>query len=443
MKFLLFTLCSLSLNALASVDTISESNIINLELQDSLEGNDKIEIQIVDSINLFYDRLEILNAKSPMDLSHNDKVQTFIDSYLGKNKALISKMQGLKELYFPLFESILDQYNLPLELKYLAIVESALNPKAKSYSGATGLWQFMYLTGKEYGLDVTSYSDDRQDPIKSTKAACEYFIKLYDSFGDWNLVLAAYNGGPGYLQRKITTLGTDKFWDLYPYLRTETRNYIPTFIAVNYAMEFAEEHDIVTKNPKIDISNTDTIKISRQVKISTLANMLCVNEETLYYFNPSIKKDLFAKNSILVLPSFAKSDFLNNQESNYAFIDAVHSKEILINEKRLSYKIEKGDYLGRIAREYGVKIHEIKKWNKLTNTKLSIGDNLVLYINENKHNVDSKIQNSTNEYVIQRGDTLWGIAKKFEGLSIRKIMSLNDLSNDKLRPGTKILLPVI
>ena len=143
---------------------------------------------VVESQNIYEKRLRVLDEKTPMDLAYNEKVQPFINSYLGKNKALISRMQGQKELYFPLFEQELDKYGLPLEIKYLAIVESALNPKAKSSSGATGLWQFMYLTGKELGLEVTSYIDDRQDPLKSTQAACEYFVKLHNMFGDWNLV---------------------------------------------------------------------------------------------------------------------------------------------------------------------------------------------------------------------------------------------------------------
>ena len=154
-------------------------------------------------LDIYDERLQFLDGKTPMDLAYNEKVRPFIDSYLGRNKALIARMQGLKELYFPLFEKELDKYKLPLEFKYLAIVESALDPRAKSGSGATGLWQFMYLTGRDYDLEVTSYMDERQDPLKSTQAACEYFVKLYDMFGDWNLVLAAYNGGPGYLQRKI------------------------------------------------------------------------------------------------------------------------------------------------------------------------------------------------------------------------------------------------
>jgi membrane-bound lytic murein transglycosylase D len=392
---------------------------------------------------MFTIRLESLDASSPMDLAYNDKVRPFIESYLGRNKALISRMLGFKKLYFPLFESLLDSYELPLELKYLAIVESALNPKAKSHSGATGLWQFMYLTGKEYNLNVTSYIDERQDPIKSTQAACEYFLKLYDNFGDWNLVLAAYNGGPGYLQRKINSIGSNNFWDLYPYLRRETRNYIPTFIAVNYVMEFAEEHNIASQNPKINLSDTDTIVITQQVDISTLSKMLCLNIETLKYFNPLIKKDIFPKNSIIALPSYAKNDFLNNKENNYAFIDAVDSKEILINEKRLLYTVEQGDYLGRIAREYDVKIYEIKNWNKLTSSKLSIGKKLVLFVKD-KTNISTPTSvKNTRVYIVQGGDTLWGIAKKFDGLSVRKIKSLNNLIDDHLKLGTKIIIPTI
>ena len=221
-----------------------------------------------DLAKVYQNRLTLIDKQTPMDLAYNKKVEPFIESYLGRNKVLISRMQGLKELYFPLFERELDKHELPLEFKYLAIVESALNPKAKSPSGATGLWQFMYLTGKEYGLEVSSYTDERQDPLKSTQAACEYFKDLYYMFGDWNLVLAAYNGGPGYLQRKINIVGSYDFWDLYPHLRTETRNYIPKFIAVNYIMNYYEEHNIEVISPNINIAEVDTIQIKKTNKLN-------------------------------------------------------------------------------------------------------------------------------------------------------------------------------
>jgi len=441
MRYLFFLAFLVSFNISAN-DTLHLTKISSIVFQDSICDDSKSKTYI-NTANMFAIRLEFLDANSPMDLAYNDKIHPFIESYLVKNRALISRMLGLKKLYFPLFESLLDNYELPLELKYLAIVESALNPKAKSHSGATGLWQFMYPTGKEYNLNVTSYIDERQDPLKSTQAACEYFLKLYDNFGDWNLVLAAYNGGPGYLQRKINSIGSNNFWDLYPHLRRETRNYIPTFIAVNYAMEFAEEHNIQSQNPKINLSDTDTIIITQQVDISTLSKMLCLNTETLKYFNPLIKKDIFPKNSIIVLPSYAKNDFLNNKENNYAFIDAVDSKEILINEKRLIYTVEQGDYLGRIAREYDVKIYEIKNWNKLTSSKLSIGKKLVLYVKDKTNITAPNSVKNTRVYIVQRGDTLWGIAKKFDGLSVRKIKSLNNLLDDHLKLGTKIIIPAI
>jgi membrane-bound lytic murein transglycosylase D len=392
-------------------------------------------------LNIYDKRLRVLDAKTPMSLAYNEKVKPFIDNYLGRNKALISRMQGLKELYFPLFEQQLDKYDLPLEFKYLAIVESALNPRAKSASGATGLWQFMYLTGKEYGLEATSYMDERQDPLKSTQAACKYFVKLYDIFGDWNLVLAAYNGGPGYLQRKINSVGSFDFWELYPHLRKETRNYIPIFIAVNYAMNYANEHDISVEFPGINITKTDTLQIKKQVEISTISEMLCLNRQTINYLNPSYKKDVFPVNSILVLPSFAVNDFLDNEQANYLFIDAVETKEILINEERIVYRAIAGDYLGRIAKEFGVKVFELKEWNKLTNTGLDIGDKLVIYIKKNQCNIEKDLNVIKNEYIVRPGDTLWEIAKKHDGLSIWKIKSLNNMESDKLKPGTKIILP--
>ena len=416
-----------------------------LTIDTALASNSTLDKVIVpinpQPLNIYDERLRFLDAKTPMDLAYNEKVHSFIDSYLGKNKVTISRMQGLKDLYFPLFEQQLDKYDLPLEFKYLAIVESALDPRAKSGSGATGLWQFMYLTGREYGLEVTSYIDERQDPLKSTQAACEYFLKLYDTFGDWNLVLAAYNGGPGYLQRKINSVGSYNFWELYPHLRKETRNYIPTFIAVNYAMNYANEHDILAEFSDVNITKTDTIKIKKQVHIGMLSEMLCLDKETISYLNPCYKKDIFPINSILVLPTFAIDDFLDNEQANYSFIDAVDAKKILIDEERVVYRVREGDYLGRIAKEHGVRIFELKEWNKLTNTDLDIGNKLVIYVKKNQKITEQDEKKAKNEYIIQKGDTLWGIAQKYEGLSVWKIKSLNSLESDNLKPGTKIILP--
>ena len=392
--------------------------------------------QVFDEFAIYKQRLKILNDKTPMDLRYNEKVQPFIESYLGVNKMLIAKMQGLKALYFPIFEATLDKYNLPLELKYLAIVESALNPRAKSRSGATGLWQFMYLTGKEYSLEVTSYMDERQDPYKATEAACSYFVKLYEMFGDWNLVLAAYNGGPGYLQRTINNVGSYNFWDLHPHLRKETRNYVPTFIAVNYAMNYAKEHNISTIKKDGFFEKTDTLTLKRQVDARALTHLICVDHEKLTYLNPSYSKDVFPNNSILILPDFAVKDFLDNEESYYDVIELIENKEVLIDEERIVYTVQKGDYLGKIAEKHGVRIHELKTWNTLTTTDLKIGDKLIVFVKKNQPK-----ESLTSQYVVQQGDTLWDIANKHQGLTISKIISLNNLENDIINPGDVIILP--
>jgi len=429
-----------------SLSSFSEDTIHTLTpdttlILDTLLLDQKTILKADKPLNIFDERLRILDENSPMDLAYNEKVHPFIESYIGRNKALISRMQGLKNLYFPLFEQQLDKYNLPLELKYLAIVESAMNPKAKSHSGATGLWQFMYLTGKQYGLNVTSYMDERQDPLKATEAACVYFEKLYDTFGDWNLVLAAYNGGPGYLQKKINTVGSNDFWVLHPHLRRETRNYIPTFIAVNYAMNYVKEHGIIPQTTKIEVGKTDTLTLKKQVYVKVLSEMICVNKETILYLNPAYKKDIFPNESVVVLPEFAANDFRFNEETNYTFIEAVDNKEILIDEERIVYRVNKGDYLGRIAKDHNVHVFELKEWNNLKTTNLDIGDKLVIYV-KNNQKIQEKLQKLTkNEYIVQKGDTLWGIAKKHDGLSVWKIKSLNNLESDNLKPGTKILLP--
>ena len=438
----LFFICFIIMSLTSfSEDTVHKLPPDTTLILDTLFLERKITLKTDNPLNIFHERLRILNKKSPMDLAYNEKVHTFIESYIGRNKVLISRMQELKNLYFPLFEQKLDKYNLPLEFKYLAIVESALNPKAKSHSGATGLWQFMYLTGKQYGLNVTSYVDERQDPHKATEAACVYFEKLYDTFGDWNLVLAAYNGGPGYLQKKINTVGSNDFWVLYPHLRKETRNYIPKFIAVNYAMNYAKEHDIITQTSKIDVGKTDTLTLKKQVDVKVLSEIICVNKEIILYLNPAYKKDVFPTESVVVLPELAANDFRFNEESNYNFIDAVVNKEILIDEERIVYRVHRGDYLGRIAKDHNVHVFELKEWNNLKTTNLEIGDKLVIYVKKNQKTQEKPQKIAKNEYIVQKGDTLWGIAKKHDGLSVWKIKSLNNLESDNLKPGTKIILP--
>ncbi len=412
----------------------NDSTLDELEIEKTYHEN-KIKL---DNLKPYRKRLKKLNRLSPIDLSYNIKVAPFIESYLNLNKRLIEKMKGLSTYYFPIFENLLDKYDLPLELKYLPIVESALNPKAKSSSGASGLWQFMYLTGIEYNLNVTSYIDERQDPIKSTEAACVYLKNLYEIFGDWHLVLAAYNGGPGYIQRKIEKTGKTDFWDLHEDLRTETRNYVPTFIAVIYSMVYAEEHGIKTSYPKIDINHIDTLVLKENISSDVFQKITCLDKETLDFLNPSFKKDVYYQGSTIMVPKSSAKDFNLNQESYYELLTMIEEKIVLIDEEMIEYNVVEGDYLGKIAKKFGVRVFEIKEWNNLTSTKLNINDKLTLFVKKEKN---AKKNTDFFEYTIKNGDTLWGISKKFKGVTISELRSLNNLSNDNLSPGTKIILP--
>ena len=402
--FLLFIILTLTqLNVLSSqtdtilIDEINELELVDLDftnpshtklsiLDTSSVINIDIKVQeeeppfLSNEEKLIYERLRKLDDSSPMDFSHNKYIQFYIDRYLGKDVKLISRMLGLSPYYFPMMEQQLDKYKIPLELKYLAIVESALNPKARSKSGATGIWQFMYPTGIDYGLEVTSYIDERQDPLKSTIAACEYFVVLYEMFGDWNLVLAAYNGGPGYLKRLIAKKETKNFWDLRPYLRKETQGYVPKFIAMTYVMTHYKDHNIEVHNSNLNIQDIDTISFKKQAAYNLISDMFCVSTETLNYLNPSFKKEILPKRETICLPKEIIMDVVINEDYFYEYLDKVDNKEILVDEIRLVYVVQKGDYLGKIAKRYGLSISNIKNWNKMHSDKLSIGDKLILYI---------------------------------------------------------------
>ena len=421
-----------------TTDSIKDSNYADVIYKISYTNDTAI-----DNDSLVLIRLKNLNNISHISFSYNDIVKSSIKSYEGNNKRLISRMLSLSEYYFPIFEECLDKYDLPLELKYLSIVESALKPEARSKSGARGLWQFMYPTGKEYGLDVNSYIDERLDPYKSTEAACQYFVKLYDLFGDWHLVLAAYNGGPGYIQRKMISTGKDNYWDLRPYLRRETRNYIPKFIAVSYLMTYPQIYDILPDSLYIKKYETDTFKLNCQQNFSLLSYITCIPEEDIQYLNPSFKNNFFPENAIITLPIDAVNDYLLNIESNTLYIDAVNRKEILIDETRIVYSVKNGDYLGKIASIFGLKTHQIQKWNRLKSTKLNIGDKLTLYVANDILEKNNNLQASENEYIVQKGDTLWDISQMYNGVSVSKIKQLNNLKSNNLKPGLRIVIPKV
>jgi membrane-bound lytic murein transglycosylase D len=241
--------------------------------------------------SVYYYRMQRLDIESPIELTYNYYVKAFIELYANRKRGTTTRVLGLAQIYFPLIEQQLDLYNLPLELKYLAIVESALNPEARSRVGATGLWQFMYYTGKVYGLEATSYVDDRNDPVKATVAACRHFKDLYNMYHDWLLVLAAYNSGPGNVNKAIRRSGGKmNFWEIRSYLPRETRDYVPAFIAVNYVMNYSNEHNLYPVMPRIVYHETDTVAVHSPLTIGILAEKLKMPIEELQFLNPTFRK---------------------------------------------------------------------------------------------------------------------------------------------------------
>ncbi len=407
-----------------------------------------------DSIPLFSDsliqlRLSILNEQTPFELVYNQAIKTQINVYANTYRNHVSRMLGKANYYFPLFESKLDEYDLPLEFKYLAIVESALKPHARSRSAATGLWQFMYATGKIYDLKVTSYIDERSDPLQSTIAACEYFTFLYKMFNDWELVLAAYNGGPGYVSRAMRKSAAKDYWSVRPYLRKETQNYVPKFIAVNYIMNYASEHNIYPTPYKFTLAETDTVSINQSMTFEVLSETLGVDIDIIKELNPIYKRNLIPVSkkgtASIRLPYKAVATFVNNSDSIYAYSESLQDKYVAMDAP-IVHHVKKGEYLGRIANQYHTTIGRIKNWNNLSSNNLRIGQKLVIYVNTDSAPNSSKIttkRNSKGEtiYTVKSGDTLWDIARKYSGVSVAQIEQLNNITYRDLIPGLTIKIP--
>ncbi len=407
-----------------------------------------------DSIPLFSDsliqlRLSTLNNETPFELVYNQEVKTQINIFANTHRNHVSRMLGKANYYFPLFESKLDEYDLPLEFKYLAIVESALKPHARSRSAATGLWQFMYATGKIYELKVTSYIDERSDPLRSTIAACEYFTFLYKMFNDWELVLAAYNGGPGYVSRAMRKSGAKNYWSVRPYLRQETQNYVPKFIAVNYIMNYASEHNIYPIPYKYAMAETDTISINQSMTFEVLSETLGVDIDIIKELNPMYKRKLVPvsinSTAVIRLPYKAVATFINNSDSIYAYSESLQEKYVAIDAP-IIHGVKKGEYLGKIAKQYHTTIRRIKNWNNLSSTNLRIGQKLVIYVNPDSAPNSSQTainHNSKGEtiYTVKSGDTLWDIARKYSGVSVAQIEQLNNITYRDLKPGLTLKIP--
>ena len=406
---------------------------------------------------LLKERLAKINETTPFHLAYNPALEKIIKSYLKNRRKYYPNFMARAAYYFPMIEKYLDQYDIPLEMKYLALVESALKPKAKSRVGATGLWQFMYPTGKQYKLKVSSYVDERQDPLKATIAACNYLNDLYKIFGDWDLALAAYNSGPGNVSKAIRRSGGYKnYWNIRPYLPRETAGYVPAFYATMYLFTYAQEHQLTGSAPSIHFFETDTIHIKKTVSFDQITEQTGIETAMLQFLNPEYKLDIIpfikGKEYTLRIPKKQADIFLKNETELYALVDADAARrekplpQYFEMDKRIRYRVKNGDYLGKIAYKYGVRVSDIKRWNGLKNTNLKIGQRLSIYpkrLRVPKPSKTSAINNTTKEtptiYIVKKGDSLWTIAKKFKKVSVNQIKEWNNIWSGKtIQPGKKL-----
>ena len=327
-------------------------------------------------------------------MPYNNIVRSYIDRYVNKNRSQVAYMLGAAELYMPIIEEEIDRIGVPHELKYLPIIESALNPKATSRMGAKGLWQFIFTTGKLYGLKTNNYIDERFDPVKSTTAALLYLKDLYDMFQNWELAIAAYNCGPGNVKKAIKRSGgkTD-FWEIYPWLPRETRGYLPGFIAANYVMTFYEDHGIQPMEPDIPFV-TDTVHVNRNLHFKQIVEVCGTDIEEIRALNPQYLKEVIPGENetfVLRLTNSSITKFVENEDSIYnhereKYFPNSDVAKMLQEAKqnngagnRIRHKIKSGETLGSIALKYRVSVKQIMKWNNMQNSKIRAGKYLNIY----------------------------------------------------------------
>ena len=403
--------------------------------------------------SVYAKRIEELNRNTTIDLVYNKHVKSFIDVYAVQKRSKTERILGLSDVYFPLFEQMLDKYNMPLELKYLAVVESALNPTAGSWAGAKGLWQFMYATGKQYGLNSNTLVDDRYDPLKATDAACRHLRDLYNQFGDWFLALAAYNSGAGNVNKAIRRSGGIKnYWAIWPYLPRETRGYVPAFIAVNYVMNYAPEHNICPLDPGIIKNGTDTVTVHDVLHFDQLNEMLGVPMADLKFFNPQYKAEIIPASSkkpyLITLPNQYVESYIDHEKELYTYktksgIDKDKLQErIKSMSDRSVHVVKKGETLSTIARKYHVSVNQLKQWNNMKSDRLSIGQKLVVYSSGApmaQVGNDKPVERSTTQitHTVKKGETLGKIAQKYK-CTVTDLKRWNNLKSTNIQVGQKL-----
>lgn len=421
--------------------------------------HEDVEIDGFSSLTLI-DQLKELDAAVPFNVSHNATIERFIRVYLKDRQEYLNKMLGKSLYYFPLFEQYLDHNDLPLELKYLAVVESALNPLAVSPSGAKGLWQFMYGTGTDLNLYVDSYVDERFDHIKSTRAACEYLKSLYDTFGDWDLALAAYNSGPGNVKKAINRAGGNKnYWEIRHLLPRETSSYVPAFYATLYLFSYADYHGLNPKKGQLSFVDIDTIQLKGSLSFEAINKSLGIDKELLISLNPQYKKQVIPtvknRTMTLTLPTYLMPRFLEREGALYQehanHLSFKPNKKVISVTASNSYLVRKGDNLNSIAKAHNISLEQLKTWNGLETNFLIENQRLVVTskkelmsepqrdLQENILYQKSKSNRRTSNYTVQHGDTLFKISRKFGNISIAELKTMNNLHNvNYLKPGTQL-----
>ncbi|WP_428230786.1 LysM peptidoglycan-binding domain-containing protein [Flavobacterium sp.] len=474
------------------VDSLWMNELTSLDIYDDLTKdiqtiNTDVTIDEELPTALLKQRLQAMNEKSPFNIEYNQGLENIIKSFLKNRKKSFSRLMALSEYYFPIFEDAFARQNVPLEIKYLAVVESALNPKAVSKMGATGLWQFMYGTGKQYALKIDSYIDERSDPLKATAAASEYMTKMYNIFGDWELVLASYNSGPGNVTKAIRRSGgKTKYWDIRNHLPKETQGYVPAFLATMYLFEYHKEHGINPQRAVVKNFETDTVNIKKEMTFKQIADLLDMPQSQLQLLNPSYKLNVVpfyqGEPHFLRLPKDKIATFVSNEDKIYDYVAYQSQNKTMSTQLALKvtpkakaklektidtdvkwYKVQKGDNLGAIAARYNVNVIDLKKWNNLKTNAVALGRSLKI-----KTDVDAVIKNpkeikstlavekrseeaiaaaddkdknatQSQEYIVAAGDNLGSIAKKF-GTTIADLKELNNLTSNNIGLGKTLVV---
>ena len=423
----------------------------------------RFQSNVPDSVYIM--RLKQMN--SFITLPYNDIVKNHIIRYSEKMPKVMSHILGLCDYYMPIFEETFSRYDMPEELKAMAVIESALNPLAVSRAGAKGMWQFMYSTAKIYGLHIDSFVDERLDPVKSADAAARYLKDAYEIFGDWNLAIASYNCGAGNVNKAIRRSGGKRgFWDIWPYLPRETRGYGPAFVGALYTMKYYREHGIRPEAIQMPV-HVDTFKINKMIHLKQVSELTGAPLEELKNLNPQYRHEIIPGNEreyILRIPYTYTNAYIEHEDSLHLHKADVYFNPTTIKQikdggdgERIVYRVKKGDVLGKIASRHRVSVAQIKRWNNLKSNNIRIGQRLIIYrggkapasTGSKKNpakNTSAKTVKSSNgnyvEYVVRSGDSFYQISKNYKGVSAEDIMKFNGMKSSKLRPGMKIKIPV-